>query len=126
MSSFTCSHGETYFPFGRLSHHKLMKELILASDSNYIQSLPIHSLPLSTHLSDLTGDSEDSVDDIITEEDEMNGIRHPIVPYVERNPSSEITSVYSQLSVNLLKQIFQIQLSAQLVLSSLSFFLEFC
>ena len=58
MSYFQCSHGEIYHPLGKLSYEKLKRDLILASDPNYAQSLSIHSFPLTSQLSDLSGSTE--------------------------------------------------------------------
>lgn len=55
MSYFKCNHGEVYHPLGKLPRDKLKKDLILASDPNYVEALSIHSFPLTSELSDLSG-----------------------------------------------------------------------
>jgi hypothetical protein len=117
MSYFKCSHGEVYHPFGKLSHKRLLKEMMLASDPNYVQSIKIHSFPLTSQLSDLTGtegdgkkeQKEEEGDEVFDEE------TIPKIPFVERNPHSEVTETYSRLCDDILSEIFKIQLSSQLV-----------
>lgn len=65
MSYFKCSHGEIYHPLGKLSREKLKRDLILASDPNYAQSLSVHSFPFTSQLSDLTGYSHENIEETI-------------------------------------------------------------
>jgi hypothetical protein len=97
---------------------------MLASDPNYVQSIKIHSFPLTSQLSDLTGIVSDQ-EATITNGEEFDDETVPKIPFVERNPQSEVTETYSRLCDDILSEIFKIQLSSQLVRTSLSLLLTF-
>jgi hypothetical protein len=118
MSYFKCSHGEVYFPFGKLSQQKLRKEMMLASDPNYVQSINVHSFPLSSQLSDLSGSlTEEASDQSSTAAEEEDDDLAPRIPFVERHPKSEVAERYSHLCDDVLSEVFKIQLNSQLVRS---------
>lgn len=119
MSYFKCSHGQTYYPFGKLSHQKLKKEMMLASDPNYISSINIHRFPLTSQLSDLTGSNSNEDEDKETFDDENYDLNEfSGIPFVERNPTSEVAGLYSNLCHDVLSEIFKIQINSQLVVST--------
>jgi hypothetical protein len=122
MSYFKCSHGEVYFPFGKLSKHKLRKEMMLASDPNYVESINVHSFPLSSQLSDLSGSltEEETTEQSLANFDEEENEFAPRIPFVERHPNSEVAGRYSHLCDDVLSEIFKIQLNSQLVSSQVS------
>lgn len=128
MSYFKCSHGEVYFPFGKLSRKKLRKEMMLASDPNYVESINVHSFPLSSQLSDLSGSfkEEETTEQSLATFDEEENEDAPGIPFVERHPNSEVAGRYSHLCDDVLSEIFKIQLNSQLVSSQIkSTFHEF-
>lgn len=120
MSYFKCSHGQTYYPFGKLSHQKLRKEMMLASDPNYVQSINIHRFPLTSHLSDLSGALANHDEDTLPQDEESEQLESVGIPFVERNPTSEVAKIYTKLCDDVLAEIFKIQINSQLVIPFLN------
>ena len=142
MAYFTCEHGTRYYPFGKGGREKLLKGLVAVDgeptqqqkDAQWrLQQCPLHSLPL-------VADPEDKVDINVSistpstqtrpspvcldascghdhdhsksSHESLGDSSNPALPVVLKEPSGDSARTFSQLSDDVINEVFRSQVEA--------------